>query len=150
MRIEAPQTPSLSPARPERGEADPPQLPESVEQRRLVAVVIPDRTSVVHEERHAIRRSVPREDHDPAARRDARADENPVPVDGETTIEKGDEVFFIAARKDIRVVMSEIRKQMHQLEQTDAKYAPFATKVRELAQGFEDEKIVTLVENYLR
>ncbi|NND53768.1 MAG: Trk system potassium transporter TrkA [Gammaproteobacteria bacterium] len=34
----------------------------------------------------------------------------PLPVDGDTTIEKGDEVFFIAARKDIRVVMSEIRK----------------------------------------
>ena len=34
----------------------------------------------------------------------------PVPVDGETTLEAGDEVFFIAARKDIRVVMGEIRK----------------------------------------
>ena len=34
----------------------------------------------------------------------------PLSVDGDTTIEKGDEVFFIAARKDIRVVMSEIRK----------------------------------------
>jgi len=34
----------------------------------------------------------------------------PVPVDGETVLESGDEVFFIAARKDIRVVMSEIRK----------------------------------------
>jgi trk system potassium uptake protein TrkA len=34
----------------------------------------------------------------------------PVPVDGETVIEEGDEVFFIAASKDIRVVMSEMRK----------------------------------------
>ncbi len=34
----------------------------------------------------------------------------PVPVDGETVIEEGDEVFFIAARKDIRMVMSEMRK----------------------------------------
>ena len=34
----------------------------------------------------------------------------PVPVDGDTVIQEGDEVFFIAARKDIRVVMSEIRK----------------------------------------
>jgi len=30
--------------------------------------------------------------------------------DGDTVIEEGDEVFFIAARKDIRVVMSEMRK----------------------------------------
>ena len=30
--------------------------------------------------------------------------------DGDTIIEEGDEVFFIAARKDIRVVMSEMRK----------------------------------------
>jgi trk system potassium uptake protein TrkA len=34
----------------------------------------------------------------------------PVPVDGETILEAGDEVFFIAARKDIRIVMSEMRK----------------------------------------
>jgi len=34
----------------------------------------------------------------------------PVPVDGDTIIEENDEVFFIAARKDIRMVMSEIRK----------------------------------------
>ncbi len=34
----------------------------------------------------------------------------PVQVEGDTVIEAGDEVFFIAARKDIRVVMSEIRK----------------------------------------
>ena len=31
----------------------------------------------------------------------------------------------------------------------DAKYAPFANKVRELARGFEDEKIVALIEEYL-
>jgi trk system potassium uptake protein TrkA len=34
----------------------------------------------------------------------------PVPVDGETVIQQGDEVFFIADRKNIRAVMSEIRK----------------------------------------
>lgn len=34
----------------------------------------------------------------------------PVQVEGDTIIEAGDEVFFIAARKDIRVVMSEMRK----------------------------------------
>ena len=33
-----------------------------------------------------------------------------VPPTGETVIEDGDEVFFIAARKDIRAVMSEMRK----------------------------------------
>ncbi len=33
-----------------------------------------------------------------------------VAVDGDTVIEEGDQVFFIAARKDIRVVMSEMRK----------------------------------------
>ena len=34
----------------------------------------------------------------------------PVPIEGETIIEEGDEVFFIAARKHIRAVMSEMRK----------------------------------------
>ncbi|MEO0972918.1 MAG: Trk system potassium transporter TrkA [Pseudomonadota bacterium] len=33
-----------------------------------------------------------------------------VPPEGDTVVEEGDEVFFIAARKDIRVVMSEMRK----------------------------------------
>lgn len=33
-----------------------------------------------------------------------------IPVDGETIIHEHDEVFFIAARKDIRLVMSELRK----------------------------------------
>jgi trk system potassium uptake protein TrkA len=35
---------------------------------------------------------------------------NPVNPEGDTTIQENDEVFFIAARKDIRVVMSELRK----------------------------------------
>jgi hypothetical protein len=46
-------------------------------------------------------------------------------------------------------MMSEIRKQMDELEQLDAKYAPFALKMRELARDFEDEKILALVEGYL-
>lgn len=33
-----------------------------------------------------------------------------VPLDGDTVIEENDEVFFIAARQDIRVFMSEMRK----------------------------------------
>jgi signal transduction histidine kinase/DNA-binding NarL/FixJ family response regulator len=49
----------------------------------------------------------------------------------------------------MRGIMSEIRKQMDEIEQLDAKYAPFALKVRELARGFEDEQIVALVEEYL-
>jgi signal transduction histidine kinase/CheY-like chemotaxis protein len=46
-------------------------------------------------------------------------------------------------------MMSQIRKQMDEIEQLDPKYAPFAIKVRELARGFEDEKIVVLVEEYM-
>jgi hypothetical protein len=52
-------------------------------------------------------------------------------------------------------MMSEIRKQMDEIEQLDAKYAPFAVKVRELTRGFapkghdKDEKIVALVEGDL-
>ncbi|MEO0423629.1 MAG: Trk system potassium transporter TrkA [Pseudomonadota bacterium] len=33
-----------------------------------------------------------------------------IPPEGDTIVEEGDEVFFIAARKDIRVVMGEMRK----------------------------------------
>jgi signal transduction histidine kinase len=47
-------------------------------------------------------------------------------------------------------MMSEIRKQLDEIEQLDGKYAPFAHKLRELAAGFEDEKIVALVEQYLK
>ena len=45
--------------------------------------------------------------------------------------------------------VSDIRKWAAHIEQLDAKYAPFANQVRQLAQAFEDEKIVTLVEQYL-
>jgi signal transduction histidine kinase/DNA-binding NarL/FixJ family response regulator len=45
--------------------------------------------------------------------------------------------------------MTEIRQQLEHIEQLDAKYAPFALKVRELARGFEDEKILALVEQYM-
>lgn len=33
-----------------------------------------------------------------------------IPVDGDTVVQEGDEIFFIAARKDIRAVLSEMRK----------------------------------------
>ena len=45
--------------------------------------------------------------------------------------------------------ISDIRKWAAHIEQLEETYAPFANKVRELAQGFEDEKIVALVEKYL-
>jgi trk system potassium uptake protein TrkA len=37
-------------------------------------------------------------------------DGNVLPLDGDTVIEENDEIFFIAARQDIRVFMSEMRK----------------------------------------
>ena len=46
-------------------------------------------------------------------------------------------------------MMSQIRKQMTQIEQMDGNYAPFAKKVRELARGFEEDKIIALVQGYL-
>jgi CheY-like chemotaxis protein len=46
-------------------------------------------------------------------------------------------------------MMSQIRQELDKIEQLDAKYAPFALKLRELARGFEDEKILALVEGYL-
>ncbi len=46
--------------------------------------------------------------------------------------------------------MSQIRKQMKEIEQVDAKYTPFANKVRELVWGFEDDKILALVEEHLQ
>ncbi len=39
--------------------------------------------------------------------------DNSVLPDGDTVIQEDDEIFFIAARKDIRVVMSELRKLEH-------------------------------------
>ncbi len=39
-----------------------------------------------------------------------------VPPEGDTVIEDGDEVFFLAARADIRRVMSELRTQEHALK----------------------------------
>jgi CheY-like chemotaxis protein/anti-sigma regulatory factor (Ser/Thr protein kinase) len=46
-------------------------------------------------------------------------------------------------------MMSGIRKQAAHLEELDAKYAPFAKKLLELARGFEDEKILALIEQQL-
>ncbi|MGB0386082.1 MAG: ATP-binding protein [Ardenticatenaceae bacterium] len=45
--------------------------------------------------------------------------------------------------------MSAIRKRLAHIEQLDQTYAPFAHQVRQLARGFEDEKIAALVEQCL-
>jgi trk system potassium uptake protein TrkA len=37
-------------------------------------------------------------------------DGTPIEIEDDTTIEEGDEIFFVAARKDIRLFMSEMRK----------------------------------------
>ena len=45
--------------------------------------------------------------------------------------------------------MSALRQQLISIEQLDQKYTPFANHVRELARGFEDEKIVALIQEQL-
>ncbi len=46
--------------------------------------------------------------------------------------------------------MRDIRERALQLEELDEKYISFARKLQSLAKGFEDEKIVALVEQYLK
>ncbi|MGB0387410.1 MAG: sensor histidine kinase [Ardenticatenaceae bacterium] len=46
--------------------------------------------------------------------------------------------------------MSRIREQADHLCELDQKFTPFANKLRHLARGFEDEKILELVEQYIR
>ena len=62
---------------------------------------------LVGQELRALREHIPNTDTRVAAI--YRQGQSIIP-DGDTVIEEGDEVFFIAARKDIRVVMSEMRK----------------------------------------
>jgi len=45
--------------------------------------------------------------------------------------------------------MRDIRDRALQLEELDDKYIPFARKLQSLARGFEDEKIVAFIEQYL-
>ncbi|MGB0387052.1 MAG: response regulator [Ardenticatenaceae bacterium] len=45
--------------------------------------------------------------------------------------------------------ISALRKRVAYIEKLDANYAPFAKKVRQLVRGFDDEKILELVEGYL-
>jgi signal transduction histidine kinase/CheY-like chemotaxis protein len=46
--------------------------------------------------------------------------------------------------------MKDIRDRALQLEELDDKYISFSRKLQSLAKGFEDEKIVALVEQYLK
>ncbi|AOX01978.1 hypothetical protein BJP34_23375 [Moorena producens PAL-8-15-08-1] len=45
--------------------------------------------------------------------------------------------------------MKKIRQRATYLEQLNTKYIPFAKKLKDLAQGFQEEKILELVEKYL-
>ncbi len=54
-------------------------------------------------------------------------------------------LFDLAMRGNMR----EIKDWAAQLEQKDKIYAPFATKLQELAQGFKDEQILALAEQYM-
>ncbi|MDH3400197.1 MAG: Trk system potassium transporter TrkA [Chromatiales bacterium] len=74
---------------------------------RLIGVKARQGGLLVGQKIRALRQHIPDVDSRVAAiYRDGKA----VPPTGETVIEDGDEVFFIAARKDIRAVMSEMRK----------------------------------------
>ena len=44
--------------------------------------------------------------------------------------------------------MSVLRQRVAHLEQIDSQYTPFANKMRELVRGFEDDKILALIEEY--
>ncbi len=81
---------------------------------RLVGVRARKGGLLVGEELKALKEHVPNTDARVAAiyRRTGRpGGEREILVpDGDTIIREGDEVFFLAARKDIRVVMSELRK----------------------------------------
>jgi trk system potassium uptake protein TrkA len=74
---------------------------------RLVGVEAHKGGPLVGQELRALREHIPDVDSRVAAvYRDAQS----IAVEGDTVIDAGDEVFFIAARKDIRAVMSEMRK----------------------------------------
>ena len=75
---------------------------------RLVGIRALSGGPLVGQALRTLREHIPRADARVAAI--YRAGKNIKP-EGDTVIEDGDEVFFIAARKDIRLVMSEMRKQ---------------------------------------
>ncbi|NEP53940.1 MAG: response regulator, partial [Moorea sp. SIO3C2] len=45
--------------------------------------------------------------------------------------------------------MKKIRQRANYLEELDTKYIPFAKKLKDLAEGFQEQKILALVEKYL-
>ncbi len=45
--------------------------------------------------------------------------------------------------------MRQVREKASELEEMDEKYIPFATKIRELARGFEIDQILALVKQYM-
>ncbi|MCP4368212.1 MAG: response regulator, partial [Deltaproteobacteria bacterium] len=45
--------------------------------------------------------------------------------------------------------MRKILKKANSLEQLDNQYQPFAVKLRELAQGYQDEELIILIEKYM-
>ncbi|MGB5209311.1 MAG: Trk system potassium transporter TrkA [Gammaproteobacteria bacterium] len=82
---------------------------------RLAGVVAHRGGLLVGQELRQLRRHIPHTDARVAAIYRRRADgsrENIAP-EGDTVIRENDIVFFIAARKDIRVMMSELRKLEH-------------------------------------
>jgi hypothetical protein len=46
--------------------------------------------------------------------------------------------------------MRDIRKRADYLETLDAQYFPFADLLRRLAKNYEEQKILTLVERYMK
>ena len=74
---------------------------------RLVGARADDRGSLVGQQISALKEHIPNtEGRIAAIYRDGKS----LQPDGSTVIQEGDEVFFVAARQDIRVFMSEMRK----------------------------------------
>ncbi len=74
---------------------------------QLVAVRAYHGGPIVGQELQEIRKHMPKVDTRVAA---IFRQDRPITPEGSTVVEAGDEVFFIAARKNIRAVMSELRK----------------------------------------
>jgi trk system potassium uptake protein TrkA len=82
---------------------------------RLAGVVARRGGLLVGQELHQLRRHIPHTDARVAAiyRRRSDGSRESILPEGDTVIRQHDIVFFIAARKDLRVMMSELRKLEH-------------------------------------
>jgi trk system potassium uptake protein TrkA len=82
---------------------------------RLAGVVAHRGGLLVGQELRQLRRHIPHTDARVAAiyRRRADGNRDSILPEGDTVLRENDIVFFIAARKDIRVMMSELRKLEH-------------------------------------